>query len=152
MKLALGVVFWVTVAPAVFFLLLDMLVLPVRWAIDSTWYAESPAALRVGVQCFAVVAILVSGRVTWLLWRRFQAVIQVEPALRSRTWIDRLSPALRLVLSLSVLLAGTTIVTVSVATQPEPSNLRTDFIYLGGLFQGAGVIGILLALRSRSAA
>ena len=150
MRIALSFLYWISIGPAVFFLLFDLLVLPAKWAVDSTWPAEPPRAAWVGLHVYALMVIVVATRAAWLLWKRLRFILTVDSARTSQTWLDRLSPSLRFPLALCLVVAGAAIVLLSVGNYLPLADWRNDMILFGALVQGAGLIGVVLALRSPS--
>jgi len=149
MRIALSLLFWIAIAPAVFFLLFDLLVLPAKWTVDSIWAAQPPTGVWVGLQVYAVVAMFAAGRADWVLWKRFRSVLVADPDLRGETWIDSLPPSLRLPLALCLVLVGAAIIVLGVGGQSPLANSRSNIILFGGLVQAIGLLGIVLTLRNR---
>jgi len=152
-RIAVSFLYWISIGPAVFFLLLDALVFPAKWAVHSMWAEQPPTGAWVALQVCALLAIIVAGWVVWFLWKHVRSVLLVDSDPCAKTWVDTLSPSLRIPVALCLVLTGAAILFLGVGGQLAPDNWRTNTILFGVLVQGAGLFGIVVGLNtSRSAA
>jgi hypothetical protein len=148
MKIVLTLVFWIAISPAIFFLLLDLLIIPAKWAADSIWAGELPTLARVGLTIYALGAMTLIGRVVWLLWRRVRLFVVSD--LRTNTRFDELPPSFGLALTVGVVLVGAAVVLLVVGGHLPLPRWRQAAILFGALVQGIGLFGIVWALRRRT--
>jgi hypothetical protein len=148
MKVVLSIVFWITIGPSIFFLLLDLLIIPAKWAADSIWGAQLPTSARVGVAIYSLAAMILVGRVVWLLWKRVRLFLASD--FRANTWFDQLPPSFGFPLAVGAVLVGAAVELLVVGGQLPLAQWRQDAILFGGLLQGIGLLGIVSALRRRT--